>query len=250
MKDSHLLPKALYRLIKKSQGAGNQVVVITRQVATYSDRQVRDYLLCHDCEERFSVAETWALGHCYRGRGKYDLRDKLQAVAPIWPNERILVIPTLGVAGIEIDKLVYFAASVFWRASVHVWRFGGIQTTIDLGPRYSEAFRQYLLGDADFPNAAVLWISLCTADGPQLFSAFTPTLARKTECHQYEFAIPGLRFTLFVGADIPNAARQMCTYRSQGNFVYLTDLANESVYDAMARLIRLARPSERLRASL
>ncbi len=55
---------------------------------------------------------------------------------------------------VNIPALTYFAASIFWRGSIHPWKSDGTRP-VPLGP-YEEPLRQYLLGEADFPEEMTL----------------------------------------------------------------------------------------------
>jgi hypothetical protein len=50
---------------------------------------------------------------------KFELRDMLQASTPFLSRPNVDVYNATNVIGLDLDKLVYFAVSVFWRASVH-----------------------------------------------------------------------------------------------------------------------------------
>jgi|SRR5205809_3343112 len=63
LQDSHLQAKAGYRLLRESPGIAP---VVVREVMM-KDEQVRDYVFCAACEDRFNKnGETWILQHCYR----------------------------------------------------------------------------------------------------------------------------------------------------------------------------------------
>jgi len=55
LRDSHLMPKALYKITRKAAEADKQPnsnpVVITPAVALQTTKQVSDYLLCDQCED-------------------------------------------------------------------------------------------------------------------------------------------------------------------------------------------------------
>src|SRR5687768_16628486 len=127
LQDSHFLPKAFYKLLLKlSKEDGQQnpnPVVLNEKVALKTSSQVKDYLLCKDCEDLFSSGrEKWILEHCWHSSCDFPLRDALQKGKP-----------ALKVSGDEmyegsavlkssvISQLIYFAASIFWRGAAHQW---------------------------------------------------------------------------------------------------------------------------------
>jgi hypothetical protein len=220
-------------------------VVITPSLALRTSKQVTTYLLCGACEKRFSVSERVALQQCFRGKGRFRLRDSLAAIPPLWPGEEILAIPTAGEPDVDVAALVYFGASVFWRSAAHTWRFGATQTTIELGP-YEDELRTWLLEQRSFPEHLVMWISSGIRNSPPLM-ACTPFLFNKTDHYQYRFNIPGVIFDLFAGGQIPAVARRMCSLRSPERFVYITSLADHGMLDAMSQLCSRARPARNIK---
>lgn len=228
LQKSHLLPAAIYRRMRTENDANPNPVMMTRKVSRQTSQELKVYLLCQECEQRFNAnGETWVLA-CYFHENKFLLHDILMSVTPIWLNQNISVFAANKIPSIKVRKLVYFASSVFWRASVHSWKFRGVPVNIDLGKRYEEEFRQYLLGTADFPNNAVIWVSVCASREP-LTSASFPAGKRTDTYHHYHFAIPGIVFDLFVGGVIPPNRRRMCTLRSQENFICLSEKVDERI---------------------
>jgi len=68
---SHLLPKALYRLLQRQTAKNRNPVWFSRKSAWTSSTQFADELLCYDCEQRFHEnGEDWVLRRCYRGKGR------------------------------------------------------------------------------------------------------------------------------------------------------------------------------------
>lgn len=228
LQKSHLLPAALYRRMRTENDANPNPVMMTRKISRQTSQQLKAYLLCQECERRFNASgETWVLAR-YFHENKFLLHDILMSATPIWPNRNISVFAAKKIPSIKVRKLVYFASSVFWRASVHSWKFWGVPVNIDLGKRYEEEFRQYLLGAADFPNNAVIWVSVCASRESHPSFNF-PAGKRIDTYHHYHFAIPGIVFDLFVGGVIPLASRRMCTLRSQENFIYLSEKVDERI---------------------
>src|SRR5262245_47790979 len=87
LQDSHLMPKAAYRLITKSQG-NQPPVVVQRGGTLMTNDQVRGHVFCKTCEGLFSKnGEDWAMKHCYRDGQGFGLKDALDAVQPIYVAE-------------------------------------------------------------------------------------------------------------------------------------------------------------------
>ena len=61
LRDSHLLPKAGYRLLTKSQD-GDAPIVMNSKVAIAKDEQVRGHVFCATCEDLLNKnGEAWTL---------------------------------------------------------------------------------------------------------------------------------------------------------------------------------------------
>lgn len=117
LQSSHLLPKALYRFVIGSNQDPNPVIV-TPTSAWQSSKQVEAHLLCSDCEQLFHRrGEDWTLRQCYRGQRRFRLQETLARAAPLADFGDALVFAAARIPAIDIGQLVYFAASVFWRAS-------------------------------------------------------------------------------------------------------------------------------------
>jgi hypothetical protein len=74
--DSHLMPAALFRLLRSKTATPRDPLLITPSVTLTTSRQVSDYLLCVECENKFQAGgEVWILSHCFRGEENFKLRD-------------------------------------------------------------------------------------------------------------------------------------------------------------------------------
>jgi hypothetical protein len=124
--------------------------------------------------------------------------------------------------GIDREKLAYFALSVFWRASVHIWYRQERKTPmISLG-KYEEPIRKYLLGTAPFPTDIAVLLFVCT----DCFSQnvfYEPSKGNDFDPTTWTFQVRGLNFFLssrdgmpeqLAGACLVNGSRQMIVARS------------------------------------
>ena len=110
--------------------------------------------------------------------------------------------------GPRVDEYLYFAASIFWRASARAWSEDTSRERFALGSTYDEQFRLYLLGEADFPRNGRLFVHVWSDDpiGPDApigFTTLAPCTGRIDGEGRHKFCIPGVTFILFLGGLAP-----------------------------------------------
>jgi hypothetical protein len=183
--------------------------------------QAKQYLLCHECEQRFNRnGESWVIKHCYHeDSGKFPLRDLLKTHQPILVGPQGGAYDASKIPGIDVEKLVYFGASVIWRASLRQWRIQKeTYQPIQIAAEVQEEFRRYLLGTAPFPLSAVSIVYVSTSEVPPLTVVFPDSLHDVgIDIHRFyiaRFYIPGLWFHLLLGEGLTDDLRQMCILRS------------------------------------
>jgi len=62
---------------------------------------------------------------------RFPLLDTLRSVQSVRLGKEFETYSEAIVPGVDRDQLAYFSLSVFWRASVHVWRLFGTGTDYD-----------------------------------------------------------------------------------------------------------------------
>src|SRR5258708_37137574 len=72
-----MLPRALYKMARER---GYDPVVMTQEVATHTSRQVRDYVFCWDCEQKFSRRGEAYVMRLVQRNGAFPLLDRLEFV--------------------------------------------------------------------------------------------------------------------------------------------------------------------------
>src|SRR5213595_2470047 len=98
----------------------NRHVIVNKNFST--SRQIREHLLCRECEQRFSRnGERWVLENGFRGQGKFRLQSVLQQSTPTDQTRSGPVFAGAELPDVDMDSLCYFGTSIFWRASVHRW---------------------------------------------------------------------------------------------------------------------------------
>jgi len=126
LQESHLLPRAIYRDLRTPDLADPNPIRILRGKTDISQAQVTAQLLCGECEQRFNKGgERYVLRNAFRGPGRFGFFDLLRNATPLPQYPSRTVYSGLSVPGLEMDRLVYFGASVFWRGSATKFRNTG-----------------------------------------------------------------------------------------------------------------------------
>jgi hypothetical protein len=231
LKKSHLLARAFYARIRNK--TGSDPVIVTPTQITQKSGQVKDFLLCAVCEGRLNKrGEKWTLENYPQLDGSFPLQSALLKATPFKEQNGDKYYRGNSVQGVDLDKLGYFAVSVYWRAGVHQWDFLDRTDKLSLGP-YEKALRLYLLDEAPFPKKAALHILVSPAQEPRDGILF-PSTYREKPFHCHGFSIPGITFALSLG-NISAEERDECAIHS--NTLLLTNKADELVASAERKFI-------------
>ncbi len=194
---SHLLPKALYRLIGSGTDPDHpDTLQLSSDGIKKSSEQVWRHLLCSECEDRLNKGgEKWVLSNCYRGAGRFRLRVDARK-RPNLGSE--LGFEAYAASAEEVAKLTYFPLSVIWRASLCDWPCRGETfQQIELGP-YQEKLRKYLKGDVSSLESIEVGIELSELNPPWLAMSL-PCSYRVNGNKWHRFHIPGVTFYVSIG---------------------------------------------------
>ena len=225
LQKSHVLPKALYRYLRTSDGS--DPVSVTRGGVHQSSKQATSYLLCSVCEQRLNEnGERWMLSQGYRGLHRFRLRDTLLQATPLGKVHDGLVYSASRIPELDIARIIYYASSVFWRASLCSSNDRDHEMT--LGKRYEAEFREFLNGDSSFPESAALVVQVSNSKAPlQVFSF--PFSQRHAGYHQHSFFAQGVLFWLFVGGRLLPTIDRICIVRSMEQVIFLSDKVEEVI---------------------
>ena len=247
LRESHFLPAAVYAQLRENTQQNPNPVLMTSRISLTTSKQITGRVLCAECEQRFSrLGETWVLANMARPEG-FPIQEALVAAKPIAANETFAYYSSAAVAAINMEALVYFALSMFWRASAHMWRnVSGFMEGIELGP-FEESIRRFLLGDK-FPTDTVILVSVWpTTD--VLPAAYTPRRGRAPGYHCFNFLIPGLEFKLLTGRQIPEVLRAMCSYSSADKLIFSAMSVVSDTMESFTKLASTSRASKALQES-
>jgi hypothetical protein len=171
-----------------------------------TSEQVRQELLCDECEDRFAQSENVVarLTELEIGRPKF-----LQHITRV-------VLRTGQIAKIDdtiVEPLAYFSASVLWRSSV-------MKQGCELGP-YEEPIRQYLLRADPFPLSVALMVGILEAsdEGANPYAwVSSPSTALGVQW-VHGFLVCGLVFRCFVDEMLKPDLKRLCIGASnQGRY--------------------------------
>lgn len=242
LRESHFLPAAVYAQLREDTQQDPNPVLITKNISLTTSRQITDRVLCAECEQRFSkFGEAWVLANMSRCDG-FSIQDALVAAKPVECNDSFAYYSSAAIPAINMDALVYFALSVFWRASAHMWKnVSGFMQGIELGP-FEESIRKFLHGDDAFPADTVVLVSVWPTKDV-LPAAYTPRRGRAPGYHCFNFLIPGLEFKLLTGKQVPEALR--IAFKEKVIFSAMSVVSD--TMEAFTKLVSTSRPSKGLR---
>ncbi|MBK9306886.1 MAG: hypothetical protein IPM58_07330 [Nitrospira sp.] len=251
LQNSHLLPAALYKQSRDPSAWSNpNPVLVTNGRAFTSSQQVSSPFLCADCESRFSVnGENYVVTQCAKLDGSFSLRKLLQTVSPFLEDKekQIALYDVHRLLGAKVDHYLYFATSVFWRASAHSWRMGDGQVgKIALGEKYQEQFRLYLLGEDTFPQNARIHVHVSSETHLPLTLTTGPTTFRIGSAHRHKFYIPGVLFVLFLGSKVSKTHHMFALNSRKQQTMWLCPWQNDSLFRGILKHLETAIPVGKL----
>ena len=117
--ESHIIPKAFFKYIKKSNEPLKILTNVRGEFTKRSEKGVYDEFICLDCEKRFEKYDDYAAKILIHGRHKF---------IPLYEKGRIIAFQ-LEKYNYELLKL--FFISVLWKASVSTHSF---YSRVSIGP--------------------------------------------------------------------------------------------------------------------
>ncbi|MCU1249937.1 MAG: hypothetical protein JWQ49_2966 [Edaphobacter sp.] len=146
------------------------------------------------------------MGNRYRSDGSFPLRDMLVGATPIETKpDGSNVYAARQVLGVDVEQLIYFAASLFWRAGVADWKVKFADAPkIDIDPSLMTALQQYLLALSPFPSQASIFVAVDATTAPWR-AMWSPIKQNDRPQLRYSLYIPGIIMEL--GVDLPPALR-------------------------------------------
>lgn len=246
--DSHFMPAALYQELNDPAGPIKHMIVVTQKGTFQNPEQFHMPLLCQACEIRFQQGgEHWVLEMRYRSDGTFPLRDLLRGATRVSSNKETSVFDARPINGLDVDRRLYFAASIFWRSGIADWatRFADAPK-IDLKPEIMAKFADHLLGRGAFPSETSLNVWVASDAQPQR-AMIPPLKAQETPFVRYEAHIPGMIFELFVDAGPTN---DVWSLNNAPERIVLTELVTRRILKIASEIAPKSEPKGSLKKHL
>lgn len=228
---SHFLSQGIYKALRITTAHGNSdPVMMTPKEIKQTSAQHTAHLLCSPCEGRIGRnGEDWVMRNGLKNNGKFKLLTALHRHPfKLDASRTAAIYRAATMPEVKVSALTYFAASIFWRASIHPWKSDGTRP-VPLGP-YEDPLRLYLLGEADFPEEMTLSVVVRV---PSQISHFTyePVGEWRGPLLVAKFPMPGLAFGISAGPKIPEPMRRLCFVRGDGNPLALTAELEKHIFE-------------------
>lgn len=231
LRESHYLPRSVYKS-NRARALKNQNPVVLRSTPKQDQGQVTDYVLCPGCEQHFSKnGESWVFARIPHDYGKpFGLQDAMERETPFYIEPGLNLYAGGSISAFDMDKLVYFAASIFWRGAVHKWetRCGDRTPRVDLG-NHAEPLRKFLLGQGPFPSD--VWLTTMIWPFKKILNAgIVPTPAHVEGWKRYWFYISGLGFILHFGDAVPTEIKRRCSQNTEERVITVERDFGNAIY--------------------
>ncbi|QQU70339.1 hypothetical protein I6I45_10300 [Pseudomonas fluorescens] len=169
LQDSHLLPKHFYRYMEKMKKKGTKIQLKNNKDFLLNlTRQITQYLLGVNCEQRFSKC-----GEAYFSTLIFPRSGEVPAIYKHLKGLKDSNLYGSDVPSLDAKQLYYFALSIVWRAAQPGWPS---YTSISLPEEDLSDIKKFLLSDgaSEYPFGYCVELSIspvqskvCTASFPQ-----------------------------------------------------------------------------------
>jgi hypothetical protein len=230
--DSHYAPKGGYKKNRADQITNPNPVAFVGGRARQTSTQIRDFKFCSECEKRFNVGgESYVISLIPEYGKDFELHKVLTASKMERGSGGYLLFPAAKIPEVDLDRLVYFGMSMFWRGT-RTWppADGASPPKLFMSLRQEEAVRRFLLGHGPLPNDLAIMVAVWP------FKKVSPGFLMPNEeaglpRRRYWFYYGGLIYRLALGKKIPDTIKETCAYHRR--VVSLSKDLGESVHNAL-----------------
>lgn len=244
--DSHLMPNAVYRAMRRL-GPDEKLLQLNFGDGTvyYHDKQIKTRLLCSECESLFSRRGEQPLGMIWATSKHFGLLDTLKNSPGGQPLDRGMMLYDGIILPAEItEPLQFFTLSLFWRASVWPERLSNRYNGA-LGP-YAQKIKSFLLGGASDLEFKLLFQVNTNPAFHSLMSL--PALVCRNGVKAHCVSMQGLSVQLYLGRSTRSPDNQ-CIFRNmQSNLAFVSlDISQTPIISRMVERLPSVRLAGKLR---
>ena len=232
IRKSHLISKAIFNLVRDDVG-----VLLSRsdqKTTTITDRQIVARMLCGECEQLFGrKGEYLCIPLLLQKDSSFPLYDLIQREIRI-PNNQYgnWVDPENLSNAINVDSLLYFAISLFWRASAGNWPMPAKSYMGALGKKYEKLLKEFLLGKSELHKNVLVTYAIDNDHFP-LPLIKLPDSIKKAGFRMHWLMLPGVHIVMFVGNQ-RSFWGEMATKHNSQLFLVERSLKATPLYDILA----------------
>lgn len=207
---SHIMPQSMYKAVGRSnQPFESDLVQVdaTKGTAVRTSKQLKQKLLCSDCERILSQrGEDYFARICYQGKEKFKLRERLVKITPTQFSGGRKIWFEQDVANeLDTNAIKHFFIRILWLHSIcTVLGFASVYSGA-LGQKYREHFRKYLFGNCVFPLNVQIY-AYVDENAENWSSISHPTCQRTHDLgvsvRTHSFVVPGCRVRVIVGGPV------------------------------------------------
>ncbi|MNJ30759.1 hypothetical protein D3C77_253680 [compost metagenome] len=201
--ESHLVPAAAYQHVRGMGELDNDSPIrinLGKRSAFQTDKQIKQPLLCGDCEDLFSKNGEKKMGGLWATKAGFPLLDLLAPAVLPSGEYGFKVYDSRLLDKRVVDAVFYFVVSIFWRAQVWDWGRDADAYRRALGETYEKKSRRFLLGECELENV-LLWVDVNSSERVSSVIYFPYTKKFKgglVHC----FVLLGIKFSMFVGRSV------------------------------------------------
>lgn len=213
LRNSHYLPQAAYAANRADSLRNPNPVALLGTRAIQTSDQLRAPTYCGDCEDLLNRnGERWVLAHLSTGyKEDFPLQEEIIRATPTMVGDNIELYEGRKLPAFDMDQLIYFGLSVFWRGASREWKSTkGLPTPpVDLG-EYYEPIRKFLLGG---PYPDHVYMTVLIHNLKPVVNAVLPVHTGVSGYGDfYWFYCNGLGYMLFLGEHTPADQRKLCAH--------------------------------------
>jgi len=142
--NSHIVPSWAYKRIRENNSKQPDPICIERDKTYSTSKQLKEYMLCKDCESKIKVFEDFASEITYNKNGDSSFISNYKGECKEYTELKVYSLNKD-----QAESLRKFALSVAWRASIaKSKKLKGV----DLGEKYNEIARLSLNNEIEIPQ--------------------------------------------------------------------------------------------------